>query len=136
MKLRLLREPSALSATIGLLLMDGRWLCWTLEDVVREVQGQPVASWKVPKATAIPFGIYAVQVTMSARFKRPLPLITPVDGFDGIRMHRGNTAADTEGCIIVGATRGPAFVGQSAPMEERLVKLLGADVHQLTIETA
>ena len=136
MRFRLLREPSALGATIGLLLMDGRFLCWTLEDVVREVAGQPVASWKVPGKTAIPFGTYALQVTPSARFKRPLPLVVDVPGFEGIRVHRGNHAEDTEGCIIVGATRGPAFVGQSTAMEERLVKLLGTDVHRLTIEPA
>lgn len=136
MKLRLLREPSALDATLGLLLVDGRWFCWTLEDVVREVAGQPVAAWKVPGATAIPFGRYTVRVTMSARFKRPLPLVEGVPGFEGIRFHRGNTAKDTEGCIIVGATRGPAFVGQSTTMEDRLVKLLGTDVHQLSVETA
>lgn len=136
MTLRLLREPSALEATMGLLLIDGRWFCWTVEDVVREVVGQPVASWKVPGATAIPCGQYSVQVTMSARFKRPLPLVSGVPGFDGIRFHRGNTAKDSEGCIIVGATRGPAFVGQSTAMEERLVKLLGTHVHQLTVEAA
>lgn len=136
MKLRLLREPSALDATLGLLLIDGRWFCWTLEDVVREVAGQPVAAWKVPGQTAIPMGVYQVQVTMSPRFKRPLPLVIGVDGFDGARFHRGNTAKDTEGCIIVGATRGPAFVGQSTTMEDRLVKVLGTSVHQLSVEAA
>ncbi len=136
MTLRLLREPSALDATLGLLLIDGRWFCWTLEDVVREVAGQPVAAWKVPGQTAIPVGVYRVQVTMSARFKRPLPLVLDVPGFSGIRFHRGNTAKDTEGCIIVGATRGPAFVGQSTTMEDRLVKVLGTSVHQLSVEAA
>lgn len=136
MKLRLLREPSAQDATLGLLLIDGRWFCWTLEDVVREVAGQPVAAWKQPGVTAIPAGVYPVRVTLSSRFKRPLPLVLNVPGFEGIRFHRGNHHTDTEGCIIVGATRGPAFVGQSTETEDRLVKLLGADVHQLMIETA
>lgn len=136
MRLRLLREPSDQEATLGALFVEGRFFCWTLEDQVREVPGQPVAAWKIPAITAIPFGVYQMRVTPSPRFKRNLPLVEAVPGFEGVRFHRGNTAKDTEGCIIVGATRGPAFVGQSTTMEERLVKLLGTDVHQLTIERA
>ena len=91
--------------TIGSMTIDGEWQCWTLEDVVREKQGQPVPSWKVKDRTAIPAGRYKVELTMSNRFKRVLPILLNVPGFDGIRIHAGNTAEDTSGCILVGNER-------------------------------
>lgn len=91
--------------TIGSMTVDGDWQCWTLEDPVREVPGQPVAQWKVPGNTAIPAGRYRVDITMSARFKRLLPLLAAVPGYEGVRIHAGNTSADTEGCILVGNDR-------------------------------
>lgn len=96
---RLRSDPDV---TIGSMTVDGEWQCWTLEDTVREVPGQPVAQWKVPGKTAIPAGGYRVELTMSARFKRLLPLLVDVPGYSGVRIHAGNTAADTEGCILVG----------------------------------
>jgi hypothetical protein len=136
MKLRVIRDRSTERSTLGALFVDGRFFGWTLEDVVREKPGVPVADWKIPKKTAIPVGTYALQVTPSARFQRPLPLLLDVPGFTGIRMHRGNTAEDTEGCLVVGQTRGQDFVGGSTPMEAALVALLGAGKHVITIEPA
>ncbi len=91
--------------TIGSMTVDGEWQCWTLEDAVREVPGQAVSAWKVPGKTAIPAGGYRVELTMSARFKRLLPLLIDVPGYSGVRIHAGNTSADTEGCILVGNDR-------------------------------
>lgn len=88
--------------TIGELFINGAHECWTIEDTVRELPGQPVSSWKIPAKTAIPAGEYNVIITMSSRFKLMLPLLENVPGFDGVRIHTGNTAEDTEGCIIVG----------------------------------
>lgn len=105
MRLRLIREPSA-GATFGSLYVNDVWQCWTLEDEIRERPGQPVAAWKVKGQTAIPAGRYRVVVTMSARFNRELPLLVDVPGFSGIRIHPGNTPADTEGCILPGRFRG------------------------------
>lgn len=99
--------------TIGSMTVDGEWQCWTLEDTVREVPGQPVQQWKVYGQTAIPAGRYQVDLTLSARFKRVLPLLLGVPGFSGVRIHAGNTAADTEGCILVGEDRLPKSVGRS-----------------------
>lgn len=107
MNLTLNREPSADGATIGELLIDDKHECWTLEDVVRP-DGE-----KVPGKTAIPAGRYRVIITHSNRFNTPLPLLLAVPGFEGIRIHPGNTAVDTEGCILVGRTRDTAFVGES-----------------------
>jgi hypothetical protein len=92
--------------TIGEITVDGQVKSFTLEDAVREVPGQPVATWKIPGKTAIPAGEYEVRITTSARFGRPLPLLVEVPGFSGIRIHPGNTSADTEGCILVGTTWG------------------------------
>ena len=58
MELLVQREPSTLSSTPGTLSIDGVFECYTLEDVVREVPGQPVAMWKVQNETAIPAGRY------------------------------------------------------------------------------
>ena len=113
MKLEVLREPSTAQSTPGSLFVDGVLECVTLEDVVREIPGQPVEDWKIMDATAIPVGTYDVVITRSQRFKRDLPLLLAVPGFEGIRIHPGNTAADTSGCILVGQTRSADFIGSS-----------------------
>ena len=105
MTLRLIREPTRDGTTFGVLFVDGHFQCFTLEDAVRDVLGQPVAAWKVPGQTAIPAGRYRVIVTPSARFQRPLPLLLDVPGFSGVRIHPGNTIEDTEGCLLVGMDR-------------------------------
>lgn len=92
--------------TVGEIAIDGKKMGFTLEDEVREKPGQPVQKWKVAGATAIPAGEYPVQVTMSNRFKRLLPLLLDVPGFTGVRIHPGNSSGDTEGCILVGTTWG------------------------------
>jgi hypothetical protein len=77
--------------------IDGAWECFTLEDEVRE--------GKIPGRTAIPEGEYEVIVNMSQRFRTELPLLLNVPDFTGVRIHPGNTEADTEGCILVGQER-------------------------------
>jgi len=94
MEITLHREPSNAQSTLGRLDVDGIFECFTCEDVVRSV--------KIKGETAIPAGCYQVIVTMSNRFKRELPLLLNVPEFEGVRIHTGNTAADTEGCILVG----------------------------------
>lgn len=113
MTLRLIREPSLQGATLGCLFVDGHWQAFTLEDELREVPGQPVDAWKVPGETAIPAGVYRVVITYSQRFQRPLPLLVDVPGFSGIRLHPGNTIADTSGCVLVGRDRHAGRVLQS-----------------------
>ena len=96
MKLRLERVAKKNTYTIGKLYINDSYFCDTLEDVVRpdgvRVFGQ----------TAIPIGVYEVAITMSNRFKKLMPLLLNVPMFDGIRIHSGNTDADTYGCILVG----------------------------------
>lgn len=107
MKITLERSWCGPTCTIGQLMVDGATECFTLEDIVRP-DGE-----KVHGKTAIPSGTYSVTITPSNRFKRDLPLVENVPGFDGIRIHPGNTAEDTEGCILVGRTRGTTWVGES-----------------------
>ncbi|MBA2413203.1 MAG: hypothetical protein H0V63_10320 [Burkholderiaceae bacterium] len=99
MNLILTRAPSHKGATIGNFTVDGVFECFTCEDAVRDGP-------KVHGQTAIPAGEYVVVITMSPRFKRPLPLLVDVPGFSGIRIHSGNTSADTEGCILPGVSLG------------------------------
>lgn len=113
MNLRLVRDKLLADQTLGTLYVDGDAECFTLEDKVRELPGEPVSAWKVPKRTAIPRGTYQVDVTYSNRFKRDMPLLLNVPGFGGIRIHSGNTEADTEGCILVGRVIAGRHIEQS-----------------------
>lgn len=83
--------------TIGRLYIDGAYFCDTLEDTVREK--------KIAGITAIPAGEYKVKKTYSPRFKKTLPEILNVPDFTGVRIHTGNTAKDTDGCILLGLNK-------------------------------
>lgn len=133
MKLELIREPSVNGCTLGRLVVDGKFECHTLEDVVRKE--------KIYGETAIPAGVYEVIINFSNRFKRDLPLLVNVPGFEGIRIHPGNVAADTYGCILPGKTRTTNSVGSSVLAFNALyAKILKAWVRgeniQITIKGA
>ena len=83
--------------TIGRLYINGDNTCFTLEDVVRP------DGVKVYGETAIPEGRYKVIVNFSNRFQTLMPLVLDVPGFEGIRIHKGNTDKDTHGCILLGS---------------------------------
>jgi hypothetical protein len=102
MDLRIIREEFATTYTIGKLYLNGEFVCYTLEDTVREVVGKPVEEWKIPKITAIPAGVYKIIVDHSNHFNKDLPHILNVPGYEGVRIHSGNKPEDTEGCILVG----------------------------------
>jgi len=104
MQIEVKRIRKLTKSTVGEFYINGNLECYTVEDTVREIPGQPASTWKIPHVTAIPVGTYNVVVTMSNRFKKLLPLLENVPGFEGIRIHTGNTAEDTEGCLIVGNT--------------------------------
>lgn len=106
MELTLNRVHVTPDCTIGELFVDDKFECYTLEDPVRELPWRQVEMYKIPGQTAIPSGRYQIIINMSNRFKKLLPLLLNVPGFEGIRIHAGNTAADTDGCILVGQQRG------------------------------
>ncbi len=109
MKLKLVREFFTPTETLGSLLIDGKFFCYTLEDVDRGLKQSmalaDVKSKKVKEQTAIPYGNYKVELTLSNRFKKIMPLVVDVKGFEGIRFHGGNTHLDSEGCILVAKQR-------------------------------
>jgi Family of unknown function (DUF5675) len=107
MDLKVTRKVYTPHSTIGELYIDGQFECYTLEDTVR---GPGI---KIPGATAIPIGRYQVLIDYSNRFQRNMPHVLDVPGFDGIRIHSGNTDKDTEGCILLGKTEGNDFIGHS-----------------------
>lgn len=96
MNIRVTRNIFAEKQTIGDLYINGIYFCHTLEDIVRE-DGK-----KVLHETAIPYGEYNLVMDYSDRFKQIMPHILDVPNFTGIRIHSGNTEADTSGCILVG----------------------------------
>ena len=116
MKLTLKRIFKGEKYTIGKLYIDGEYFCETLEDAIRDV--------KVYGETAIPSGTYKVTITLSPRFRRWLPLLHDVPNFEGVRIHRGNTAEDTHGCILVGQNKVKGQVVNSAYTEIELMKRL------------
>jgi len=128
MKLVLKRFEYANTYTIGKLYIDDIYQCYTLEDVVRKGP-------KVDGKTAIPAGTYSVIVDHSNRFNRDLPHILDVPGFTGVRIHSGNTSANTEGCILVGTTwTGGDFIGNSKIAFDALFKKINGNTITLTIQ--
>ena len=99
MNLLLERFYSGLTCTLGKLFVDETYLCFTLEDLVREE--------KIMHETAIPAGEYVIKLEWSNRFKHHMPRLKDVPGFEGILIHSGNTNVDTSGCILVGMDIGP-----------------------------
>lgn len=136
-KLKLIRDTFTDNTTIGKLYVNGEYFCETLEDKDRglhqDLPTEENARLKVYGETCIPYGKYQVIVTPSVRLKRTLPLLVNVEGFQGIRIHKGNSKEDTLGCIILGTTRGVDAVYQSTVQEEKIVKLL-KDEKEIEIE--
>lgn len=115
------------SYTIGSLSIDGKKFCDTLEDRVRDLNKNGVFDGdekKVYGETAIPYGTYDVVVDYSPKFKRELPRLQNVRHFEGILIHRGNTAEDSAGCILVGENKVKGKVINSTPYEKELVRIL------------
>lgn len=116
MEIKVTRKEFTKNSTIGEMSIDGEFFCHTLEDEVRDI--------KVFGETAIPYGRYKVIINMSNRFKREMPLLIDVPLFEGIRIHNGNTDADTHGCILVGLTKSKDFIGMSKVAFQKLMERL------------
>ena len=101
MELKLKRVAKLPTYTIGHLYNGDQYLCDTLEDTWRDLNKVP----KVYGQTAIPEGRYRIVMTWWAKHNKEIPILLNVPYFDGILIHAGNTAKDTEGCILVGENK-------------------------------
>lgn len=119
-QLTLIRDVKGDKAILGKLYLNGAIVCCTLENA----------------AKAIPTGVYLVQNSMSPKFKRELPLIwnSGVSSSRGIRMHRGNTVKDSQGCILVGMVRDVknSCITESA-LAETMITMLCRNVTELIV---
>ena len=134
MKLESVRIAYKPTYTISRLSIDGIYLCDVLEDVVRDLNRDgdlnDAGEAKVYGETAIPAGTYTVDLTYSNRFKKVLPLLEDVPGFEGIRIHPGNTAVDTHGCLLVGKNTAVGVVTDSKKWFDKLMIRL-VDAHEM-----
>ena len=126
-------------------LSDDSYFCDTLEPTWRNLKGIALkpgevnarfsresgkVARKIPGHTAIPEGSYRVLITKSPRFKKWLPYVQGVPGFEGIRIHVGNKPEDTQGCILVGENRVKGMVVNSRIWLHRLMKRIQAAENQ------
>ena len=106
MELTLTRIAKRKDYTIGRLSVDGTFFCNTLEPTWRDYEH---GAYKIKGKSAIPEGRYAVVISYSPKFQKWLPLLLGGPEFNkrwqGIRIHAGNSAKDTQGCILVGENR-------------------------------
>ena len=117
MELTLTRIAKRKTYTIGRLSIDGEPFCDTLEPTWRDYAH---GAYKIKGRSAIPEGRYAVVISWSPKMQQWLPILLGVPNFTGIRIHAGNTASDTEGCILVGENRSVGMVLDSAVWLARL----------------
>lgn len=106
MNITLTRTTFTDQSTIGKLEIDGVHECYTLEPITHDGP-------KVQNKTSIPYGTYQVVIVPSPRFHRLMPRLENVPSFDGILMHVGNSAKDTDGCILLGQSTGKDYIYSS-----------------------
>ena len=105
MTIRIDRQWKKAEYTISKVYINGSYFgCNALEDtdrgLLQTMQLTELQRRKVKGKTAIPRGYYDVRITYSPKYKRNMPLVVDVPGFSGVRLHSGNSAKDTEGCIL------------------------------------
>ncbi len=126
LKMTVIRTDLLKQRTFGLMDIDGNFECFTLEDTDRRLEVDPTR--KTYGETAIPRGTYPVIIDFSGRFKQEMPKVLGVPGFVGIRIHPGNTEADTHGCILVGRRRTATGLAESKVAYEQLMEKLRAAI--------
>ena len=128
MKIKLVRIAFKETYTIGKLYVDGQYVCDTIEDKDRGLDNSmtvnEILRRKIKGQTAIPTGHYNIEITYSPKYKRMMPLLLGVKGYSGIRIHSGNTAKDTEGCLLVGKNTQVGMVTESRNTYQRLFAMM------------
>ena len=107
---------------------DGSKWCSVLEDTDRGLHDwmnlKEIKAIKIKGETAIPRGVYEVKITYSSKFRRQLPILLNVKGFDGIRIHSGNLPRDTEGCLLPGVNDAVGRVSNSKYWFDKIFALI------------
>lgn len=123
--------PGKESFTPGVMYLDNVRYCHTCEDQDRQLED---GKEKVYGKTAIPRGKYRLITSFSNRFQRVLPEVLDVPGFTGIRIHGGNTAENSHGCVLVGKVRTATGVAQCADTVQRVIDAID-DAKDIGIES-
>lgn len=123
-----IREPSSFptageSFTLGKVYQSGIYFCESCEDRDRRLEDGGI---KVATKTAIPRGKYKLITSMSNRFKRELPEVLDVPQFKGIRLHGGNKAENSEGCILIGKVRTSTGIAQCADTVNAMIAAINS----------
>ena len=121
MKIKVKRIALKDKYTIGHMYIDGKFVCDTLEDKVRDLNKNGKfdnGEIKIPNETAIPYGTYNVTMNIQSlkysnyakypyvkKYNAFMPRLQNVPSFVGILIHAGNTADHTSGCILVGENK-------------------------------
>lgn len=140
MEIKVKRIAKKEAYTIGKMYVDGAYVCDTLEDKDRGLTSNmsiaQICGVKVHGETAIPTGRYLVDMkTVSPRFggraqyqfcKGILPRLCNTPGYQGVLIHIGNKAQDTDGCILVGENKAVGQVLNSTATFKRLYPILKA----------
>ena len=128
MEIRVKRIARKDGYTIGQMSLNGSYFCDTLEDTDRGLKStmseEEILSKKRKGITAIPTGEYDVILTFSPKFKRVLPLLLNVPGYQYIRVHHGNLPSSTDGCLLVGENKVKGQIINSRATLEKLMSVL------------
>lgn len=128
MELLLDRDVRTTNSTTGKLYVDGKFHSFVLEDEDRGLKDAmslaEIAERKIHGKTCIPEGRYPVIINHSPGFKRLLPRLLNVPGYSGVLIHPGNTAVDTEGCLLPGYARAADTVTSSRLAFDALFDIL------------
>lgn len=134
LNLKLERKWKKEKYTIGNLYVNGVFFSNVLEDTVRglrqDMTPEEIQKIKIHGQTAIPSGRYEIRVTLSARFRRQLPILLNVPGYAGVRIHPGNTDANTEGCLLPGKNDRIGQVSNSRATMAALQKQIEDAIYQ------
>ena len=125
MELKLERKYRSNNYCIDKLYINGKYFSDALEDPDRGLTDtmslEEIQKIKIKGNTCIPYGTYNITITYSPRFKKNLPLLNNVKGFDGIRIHSGNKPQDTEGCLLPGFNKVKGQVIDSRVTTDKLI---------------